>query len=66
MSYLITKATIEMTNGDKLIIKDKISTTNVEIIRRELRTMHSCKSILFVYVEETSDPTYQCVSSEEN
>jgi hypothetical protein len=66
MSYLITKATIEMTNGDKLIIKDKISTPNVEIIRRELRDMHSWKSILFVYVEETDLPTTEVQATENN
>jgi hypothetical protein len=51
MSYLITKATLNMSNGDKQIIKEKINTPDVEQVRSELHRMHECKSITFVYEE---------------
>ncbi len=55
MSYLITKATLNMSNGDKQIIKEKINTPDVEQFRNELHRLHECKSITLVYEELTTD-----------
>lgn len=56
MNYLITKATLNMVNGDKQIMKQKINTPDIEQVRTELHQMYECKSITFVY-EEIQDNT---------
>ena len=52
MSYLITKITINMNSGDKLVMREKISTPDVERVRKDLNRQYGCKSIFFVYEEE--------------
>lgn len=49
MSYLITKATLNMANGDKQIIKERIQTPDIEQVRSELHRKNVCKTITFVY-----------------
>lgn len=63
MSYLITKATINMINGDKKVLKQKISTPDIELVRADLNRIYESKSIIFVYEDETT-PVLESASSE--
>lgn len=40
-----------MVNGDKLVIKEPISTPDIESVRSELHGKYECKEIEFVYEE---------------
>lgn len=50
--FLISKQTLNLKNGDKQIIKEKIQTPNVESVRAELHRKYECKSITFVFEEK--------------
>jgi len=54
--YVITKATLKMVNGDKLVLKERIETQDIEIYRAELHAKHVCTSILFVFEEKVPEP----------
>lgn len=47
--FRITKATLSMKNGDKLILKEAVETNNVDDYREELHRQYECKSIILVY-----------------
>jgi len=49
--YKVTKATLSMKNGDKLILKEPVETINVDDYREELHQQYECKSIILVYEE---------------
>lgn len=51
--YLISKAILYKQNGDQQIIKQKISTPDLEQVRRELKDSHQCKSVEFVYEDDS-------------
>lgn len=47
--YEITKATLNMKNGDKLVIRERITTDSVDSVRKELHQQYECNTITFVY-----------------
>ena len=59
MSYLVTKATLNMANGDKQIIKEKINTPDIEQLRSELHKLHECNTITLVYETYTDNGPQQ-------
>jgi len=61
--YVITKATLKMVNGDKLVLKERVETENIETYREKLQEKYVCKSILFVFEEKTLDPVEEVKSA---
>jgi hypothetical protein len=51
--YLITRTIIYHKSGDKQILKEKISTPDLEVVRQELVVKHDCKKVEFVYEDQS-------------
>ena len=51
MKYLITKTVITMKKGDKIILREKVLTNDIEQTRTELNEKYSAKNVCFVYEE---------------
>ena len=54
--FKITKATLNMKNGDRLILKESVETNNVSAYREELHQQYECKSIILVYEQLIETP----------
>ena len=64
MAYRITKATVNMVNGDKLVLKPNVIVDDVETYRTEIETTYVCKRTLLVY-EETENTNTESDGKEE-